>query len=315
MNARDVIAQISQDMRFIIGQGWVHHGCGEVGQPDSTSLTRFLYCYYYLGISEQSKKSEPERNIPIKIVDREDEVFANKLQSAVPSYFYPSRHWCRIKSSGESHILTQNGIHLSVQAHELEFEPGKPEQFTVKMPTIRRYASAGFFAAYSAYGPADHTTPLDRVYVNVSSTTASDMLALVLEWGEEQQLPMTVKVVNDETNYDRCDTFVAYLPRVEFRASQASLYDEINSSQHELRLTTPAFTKRISPGLAWAEDPETDGFGRSSFGMHRCSLIARAIEKSRITGKLSCDDLECSILEAWNDFGLDLDQPHLSPQK
>lgn len=315
MKARDVISHISNDMTCVPGQGWVHDGCGIIsGFDDPARLVRFLYRHYYLGISLGENGAGAEQNSPTTIVAREDKDIVARLQAAVPAPFYQSRHWQSVKRHGQTHVVVKKGIHLSVADHELTPEPGKNHKVTLNMPTSRRYASPGFFAAYSACGPADHNLPVDRVYVNVAPTAAPAMLAFILNWAEKLRLPLTVKVANNGAGYDRCDTLVAYFPRAEFRPRHEALFAVMEGIEGGIRPAVPAFAAQVLAGVAWAEDPASDGYGKAGFGMHRCSLIATAFERAGQARKTSPPDLERYVLQVWSEAGLDVNTPHLSPK-
>ena len=85
--------------------------------------------------------------------------------------------------------------------------------------------------------------------------------------------PFQAKVLSDPAAYIRADAGVIYIRRRDFpRVAEiiARVHDSVGQGLH---VDVPLFTKQLADGLGIAEDP-TDG---SSFGEHRCRLVAEAL--------------------------------------
>ncbi len=159
----------------------------------------------------------------------------------------------------------------------------------------------------------DKTDGQDRIYVNIGEEEAVSVFRCILQWAEANHLPATVKVINSPARYDRHDPLIAYFPRASIQVLQSSLVNEILSLDLPLRKSTPAFTCKIQNGISWAQDPASDGLGAAlGFGMHRCSVIARGLERGRLA---DVNQFEQLMLNEWVSAGLNLDKPHLSPAK
>ncbi|MDB4895709.1 MAG: hypothetical protein JWN15_1971 [Firmicutes bacterium] len=72
---------------------------------------------------------------------------------------------------------------------------------------------------------------------------------------------------------------------------------------------SPAFTKVLANGLGLAEDPG----GNTSFGMHRCELLAALLCHSAAVGLKTTDEKLAFIDEAFGSAGYSLDTPYLNP--
>jgi hypothetical protein len=72
---------------------------------------------------------------------------------------------------------------------------------------------------------------------------------------------------------------------------------------------SPAFTKVLANGLGLAEDPG----GNTSFGMHRCELLAALLCQSATVGLKTTDEKLAFIDEAFRSAGYNLDTPYLNP--
>jgi hypothetical protein len=74
-----------------------------------------------------------------------------------------------------------------------------------------------------------------------------------------------------------------------------------------LEPATPALTRRLAPGLAFAEDPGPD----ESYGAQRCRLLAEAAVTAHEHGILDPDGRLGVVRERFADVGASLDRPHL----
>jgi hypothetical protein len=93
-------------------------------------------------------------------------------------------------------------------------------------------------------------------------------------------MPFRLKVVDDPEAFDRCDSAVLTFQRkdrVTALEHVRQLYEDVRSSLQGL---VPGLTRRLAPGLGFAEDPG-DGV---SFGAQRCGLIAEALVEAHERG-------------------------------
>jgi hypothetical protein len=111
-------------------------------------------------------------------------------------------------------------------------------------------------------------------------------------------LPHHAKIANDPSQFVRADAAVLYAPRdaLDVRA----LHEAVKPW---LRPGTPAFARRIAPGVAVADDP---GRGES-FGLHRSRLAAEGLHEAWRAGRDPLDALEARFRAEG------LDAPHLAP--
>jgi hypothetical protein len=77
-----------------------------------------------------------------------------------------------------------------------------------------------------------------------------------------------------------------------------------------LRSGVPALTLRLAEGVAVAHDPP----GGSSFGLHRCRLIAEGLLRAHERGLRSLEDRLDAVIERFREAGVDPDRPYLSPE-
>jgi hypothetical protein len=78
---------------------------------------------------------------------------------------------------------------------------------------------------------------------------------------------------------------------------------------HELKASTPAFTKPLAPGLGLSEDPAG---GLDSFGMTRCGLLADAALRAAELGAVTIPERLDVVAARFAEDGIDLDAPYLN---
>lgn len=118
--------------------------------------------------------------------------------------------------------------------------------------------------------------PQGRFYWHLMPDTAVPFIATATSLLNEARLSFRAKVLSDPNAYHRADAGVIY-----YRRRDDSRIGPIIARIHSaiaagLRPDVPLFTKRLSDGLGFAEDP-TDA---SSFGEHRCRLVAESLWRS-----------------------------------
>lgn len=316
MTTEELFAKIAAEIRFDEADGWRHERYGlfaETGECEH--LIWLLYHHYYLGRALAPGWQTVRLYAQTAIKDKEDRELADALDAARPDKSYESAGWRLLSNNDGEALVARSGVELCIRPEEWRHDPNKNGDAIVLMPTVRRYASNGYFAAFSRFGPAVTQQGINRLYVNIGVDDAPTAMRGFLALAGDLGLPMTVKVANAPLSYDRCDTLVVYLCRADFDAHSSALQEWMRPSGCRLRERVPAFTATLAPGFAWAEDPASDGLEQQSFGMHRCRVIGTALAGSERSGRQAPADLMDLMVEAWQAAGLDLAHPYLSPRR
>jgi len=187
-------------------------------------------------------------------------------------------------------------------------EPGVSVSIRQSKELPRR--SPGFYLALGNHGMKSRDVdPVVRLYWNVIAESAPQLVELVTTRLNAADIPFRLKTINDARRYTRCDAAVLYGPKRCYPAIAeivAGIHAELAAS---LVPGTPAFTKRLAPGLALAEDPGTG----DSFGMHRCRLFAEGILNAREDGRRSTSARRDSVIAAFAAAGITTERPYLNP--
>lgn len=175
--------------------------------------------------------------------------------------------------------------------------------------------SPGFYMALgdadleAADGIQEPADDLVRFYWHTTPEGAVTLMSLATPALNKARVPFKLKVLNDPERYDRCDAAVLYIRRGRYSQVAALLegiYTQLRSDLHE---ATPAFTRRLAPGLGLAEDPG----GGDSFGLHRCGLVAEGLIRAYEGGAHSRDARLRSVTDYFVESGISLDAPYLRP--
>jgi hypothetical protein len=190
--------------------------------------------------------------------------------------------------------------------------PGAPCQARVGKEV--RHLVPGFYLALGDadgdFAPGRTADVLVRLYWNLSAEAAAPFLASATGLLNAAGLPFQIKVLRDPAAYLRADAGVVYLRRRDFPQAAYILSCVHISISPGLKVDVPFFTKQLADGLGVAEDP-TDG---SSFGEHRCRLVAEALWCSFTSGMTDRGARVELLAETFRRAGLDPRRPYLQPR-
>jgi hypothetical protein len=234
--------------------------------------------------------------------------FVQELSHANTGTGYWEPGW-RVQGVEAEHLLVQKeGLVLSVPREACSADVAGAAA-TVRMPKELLKASPGYYLAFGNL-PLDadrQGDPILRVYFNVAPEKAGPAMRELTQRLNARQLPFRLKAVNDPSRYDRCDSLVLYLHRGDYGAGAGELQALVDDLA--LGSGVPAFTKPIARGVAIAEDPP-DG---SSFGLHRCGLLAESLVRASEAGASSEASLLHLVEEHFASHGISLSSPYLNP--
>lgn len=183
--------------------------------------------------------------------------------------------------------------------------PSAGDKVTIAVPRSSATASAGFYYAFgSAIEPCPDFEQI-RLYWNVQADSAPELLRSLTAALDLFQLPFRFKCLSGTAGFPRQDAAVLYAhPKYAHALLPLALrvHAEIAAG---LAPGTPLFTLRLAPGLALAEDPGDS----SSFGLHRCRLVARALLRCASTGEESPAGRWSALAAEFQQAGVSLEQP------
>jgi hypothetical protein len=222
--------------------------------------------------------------------------------------------WRLVGDEGECLVVARRGLRLWARPGEVvadgsgSLAPG--DLVAVRLPCDVPELSPGFYMALGDRGfSAAAPRLLDRFYLNLRREGAVEFIRHATRRLNTAGLAFRAKVVDDPGGFDRCDSALLAFERCD-RARAARAARRIHAELARfLDPTTPALTRRLAPGLAFAEDPK----GEESFGTHRCQLIAEAVVAAHERGTVSLAGRLELVREYFAHAGTSLESPYLGP--
>jgi hypothetical protein len=161
----------------------------------------------------------------------------------------------------------------------------------------------------STHGPP--VAPLVRLYFSVRADSVAAVLRVLTAALASHAMRFVLKCPLHPSHYLRADALVLYVEKssaaaVEMLAREVAIAREMAGS---LRVSRPALTRALAPGVSMADDPGAD----TSFGEHRCRLLAPAVRSLMETPAASIDEALARLHGALANAGVDPVHPWLSP--
>lgn len=180
---------------------------------------------------------------------------------------------------------------------------------SVSFPNELLQLSPGFYMALGNRWLDVEQGPVLRLYWHLRSEGADRLIAAATARLNRDRLPFRLKVVNEPERYTRCDAGVLYTRKRDYSLLARLLHEVYAAVSPYLEQATPAFTKRLAPGLGLAEDPGSS----ESFGMHRCGLLAEGLIRAHEQAKQSVAERMTIVDECFEQAGVRLAAPFLNP--
>lgn len=149
--------------------------------------------------------------------------------------------------------------------------------------------------------------PTACCFLHLQPGTAPDVFARFVTTLDGYGLGFRAELAGDPAACRRADTAVVTVRRDDVAAVARVAQRLCERAPFALAPSVPAFTRRIAPGVALADQPGTG----VSFGRHRCGLVAAGLVAAghgagAVTRRLA-------VLEHLAAAGLDPAAPHLNP--
>lgn len=222
-----------------------------------------------------------------------------QVYDAAPTVVYAAKNG-RVHMFQPQHVTTADGTPVAAG--------------TIANVVISRRApeslQPGFYIALgqTPYELADDATSL-RFYFNVEERGAARLMAAVTRIFNRFEVPFRFKSLRYSGVYTRRDAAVLFTGRRYFPIAERLVRLVHAEAGDILGDSVPLLTRRVLPGVGFAEDP---GNGES-FGMSRCRLIAASVWEAFIRGRTSpaerLDEAEIQFRVA----GIDPARPWLRP--
>jgi hypothetical protein len=201
-----------------------------------------------------------------------------------------------------------------VRAATGQLAPG--DKCRLRVPKELRYLMKGYYYVFGdgeedeiEPGRSGAVEPQWRYYWHLTREAAAPFIAMATSILNAHSVPFRLKVLRDPEAYGRADAGVLYVGRrhaLNLGDAIARIHEAVASG---LRPEVPLLTHRLGAGLGLAEAPPAS----SSYGQHRCRLIARALWQSFDGGDHGRDDRLATLAATFQQNRLDPRHPYLAP--
>jgi hypothetical protein len=217
----------------------------------------------------------------------------------------------RFLEGGEA-IIAVEGLEVRVK-QTVEQNTGTTPEEPLRIKLFKEFLgmSPGFYVALGDQEltpkPMQH---LVRIYWHLMPDGAVPLMASLTRSLNHAGLPFHFKVLNDPTQFKRCDAAVLYFHQADYQAIADILQQIYPDISPWLRASMPVFSKPLAAGVGLAEDPG-DG---ESFGLHRCGLVAEGLIQA-YEQRLKSVEAKLEVVAAqFSAAGLSLATPFLNHQ-
>jgi len=138
---------------------------------------------------------------------------------------------------------------------------------------LRNFQDGFYIALSENVQPYYEQSTLVRIYWHLRPEGARPILNQLIARFNRFQVPFRFKCLSYPELYDRYDAGVLFVGRRQWDITALLVQELYATLKPFLKPEVPLFTKRLAPGLAFAEDPG----GNESFGTSRCRLVAEGI--------------------------------------
>ncbi|MDF1695978.1 MAG: T3SS effector HopA1 family protein [Saprospiraceae bacterium] len=188
---------------------------------------------------------------------------------------------------GETQLQTNSMVHIK-----------RPKEHRDLQPTFYHLNSEELMPLGEEIG---------RFYWNIEPEGAKYLVEHVSEIFNRYKVPFMFKCTNHPDLYSRTDGAVLYILRKQYRIASRLVRMVVQKMKPYLKTEVPLFTRKLTNGLSYAEDPGMN----QSFGMSRSELIAKGIVNAYSQRRNNKTAQYKEILKAFKENGLDYKQPYL----
>ena len=267
-------------------------------------LYRDFYCVG--GIRPESEKFQAQGS------HAATQQFVRALSDANNGADHFDPDWCVLSISDRSLTIMKDGLRLTADLTDCQSDFPIVQGGFINLRTSKECLAMtpGFYLVLASAPGAvrGSANNLIRLYWNVTSVGAVKLIDELTRHLNARAIPFRLKALRDPSTYVRCDAVVLYLSKQHFKAVWDILSRTYRILGGDIKQAIPSMTKQIAPGLGLAEDPQR----ATSFGLHRCNLIARGLLHAWETKDRHYEQRLNHVIDAFAQEGLEVSRPYLN---
>lgn len=278
---------------------------------DAAGLAEVLYPDWYLAPPARAVDEPPVVLGPIDLdlsdLLRDAHVDARRWEPGWTVEGLSSQGRVAVARDGRKRILARVDV-LPVARVCLPPRPGDAVRVVARRDALDE-ASAFWFAYGGDWDGSDLPPGLVRVYWNIRRRSTPLLVGVLTDGLARTGVSYALKVAVEDRDVERPDRAVLYLTRDAIAVTTPAIRRAYHELAGALLPHVPRLTRRLEPGLALADDPETG----ESFGQHRCRLVAEGIRAEGARATADPDARAAIVVEHLVAAGIDPARPYLRP--
>lgn len=314
-----MVRTIAEECRIVDPGTLVHSHLGKLRPPRDLEtdadfpvlrhLWRIIYLHYYAGDDAATRLFLDGGQAVAAIPDHEDYRLVEQYESAHCCTGYWADGWTVCSSEADGVVVSKEGVTVKSPVERARLSHDGTAE--VRMPPARRYAVMGWYSIVGDKGPIDRREHNIRLYLTLAGPAAAvDTLDTLTATLGMHQVRYQYKLVNHPDAFTRRDNSVLYLPQDSWETPlRDDLLTMLSEPPVRLRDDSPFFAERLQPGVACAVEPPASSV-ITSFGEHRCQLVARGLVNAFKLGEATVDGKVAVIRTEFANAGLSLDYPY-----
>ncbi len=291
------------------------------GQPDAGDapdddglLTELKYALYLHCYARPFDGTIPDSINAI--LYRPDPEYVERLRAANHTRFRWDPGWRIYRLGLDGEVQVNKGErHRSPIPGEYAFHAGpglRPqvgdEVSLIVLPESQRLSQIFYFCFSDVLPDQFDGFSTIRFYFNCTPDGAVALVDFLSRELNQLQIPFRLKCLNERANFDRRDSAVLYIAKRYFHVAGRLLSQLPASVASQLEPGVPLFCKTVATGIGLAEDPGWN----TSFGLHRCTILANAILDAWRQGRQDSATRLHLFTQRLDADGLSFERPYLN---
>jgi HopA1 effector protein family len=263
-----------------------------------------------MSLEETAKRLQRRLKVKNNAVNGIDIEFCQQLHQSNTSSGYINPGWQVVAQTDDAElIVVKDELHLHINPQQ--HLPQELRQATVGdiVPVYLSHNLVGIdtYIAVGNLGVPDLMQSV-QIFFNFTPNAAIQITRELTQALNELGIAFQFAILHNPDLFHRYDTGSLWLSQPCYFAVQTLLERTYNAHQAAFSPHIPLFAKQLAPGLGIAELPAAS----STFGEHRCELLAESLAISMEQGKMTTTDKLGIVNQIFSFAGIDWLQPYLS---
>jgi hypothetical protein len=276
-------------------------------------IQNYLYDLYFSHaietLAEMQTRSQQPPQIKNNIIDGIDRDFAQQLHNQNLSNGYLDPGWQILQSTADGLlVVVKDGLHLHINPHQHLAKDARSSSIgeMVEIYLPKNLLGEESYIVVGNFGLPDLQDAVE-IYFNLTPDAALAIEQPIIRELNKRGIPFQFEILFNPEQFYRYDGAILCLSPADYLSVSNLLAITYATHRDGFSEPIPLFTKQLAPGVGLAETNHS----HTSFGLHRCGVVATALVKAYNQGD---DSPEARIDAITTEFALaniEIDRPYL----